>query len=200
MSYLQREKQVTTYDDHSAGPGWPDAKPSSWGWTFAYSLLLIILGVLALLHPIATGLATGVLFGTAVLVYGCAAILAGIYARTTAAHVADLLLGALALVVGLGALFGPFQGALSLAWVAGAWLLASGIIQALLAGRRSHRVPQLLLGIIDIALGGMLLMSGPAAALVFLAAAVGCSFLIRGAFFAILALKMRGIGDLFGLE
>lgn len=163
-----------------------------WGWLLAYAVLVILIGVLALANPIATWLATGVLFGLMLLFFGAAAIGAGLTSLSSRARWVEIGLGVLALVAGIVVLFNPFAGALSLVWAIGAWLLVAGIFQIVSAIRVARdRGWRLLLGIIDALLGGLLLFGGPAIGAAYLAIAVGLSFLVRGVFLVFLALAVR---------
>ena len=44
-------------------------RSARWGWIFAYGALVILIGILALANPLATWLATGVLFGLMLLLF-----------------------------------------------------------------------------------------------------------------------------------
>lgn len=165
---------------------------TGWGWILAYAVLVILIGILALANPIATGIATGVLFGLMLLLYGALAIAAGLSSLSKRARWVEILLGVLALIGGFIVLFNPFAGALSLVWAIGAWLLVAGIFEIVGAIRVAQdRGWRLFLGIIDALLGALLLFSGPATGIAFLAIAVGLSFLFRGLFLILLALGIR---------
>jgi uncharacterized membrane protein HdeD (DUF308 family) len=166
-----------------------------WGWVLAYAVLLVLVGIVALANPLATGFATGLLLGFLLVFYGVMAIAAGFTALAGHARWIELLLGLIAVLVGVFILFVPPLAAVSLVWMIGAWLLVAGIfelIHALQAAR--DRGWRLFLGLVDVVLGGLLLFSGPLRALAFLAAAVGLSFLIRGVFLALLAFRLRSRG------
>ncbi|MDF0543961.1 HdeD family acid-resistance protein [Sphingobium sp. H39-3-25] len=182
---------ATRGPDFERGPISPSLS-SSWGWILAYAVLVIVIGLLALCNPLATGLATGILFGFILLVYGVIAIAAGLSSLATRARWIEILLGVVALLAGMIVLFNPFAGALSLAWAIGAWLLLSGIFQISGAFRAAYdRGWRLFLGILDVVLGAWLLFSSPGTALAFLAVAVGLSFLFRGMFLVTLAVGLR---------
>ncbi|PBN42267.1 HdeD family acid-resistance protein [Sphingobium sp. D43FB] len=171
-------------------------KPATgWGWILAYGLIVIVIGLFALINPLATGLATGILLGVMLVVYGVAAMAAGLSSLASRARWIELLLGLLGVLVGVVTIFNPFAGALSLVLLIGAWLLVSGIFQIVSAVRVAHdRLWRLLLGAVDVVLGGLLLFSGPGTGLVFLAVVVGVSFLFRGVFLIVLALGLRKLG------
>ncbi len=170
----------------------PRRAPAGWGWVLAYGVLMILVGIFALLDPLAAGFAAGVIFGVALIAYGVFAIAAGVSAFSTGAKALEILLGVIAIAAGLFSLFDPFRGAASLAWAIGLWLLVSGISQLAYGVRGLHyKMWRLLLGIVDIALGAYLLFSGPLSGLVFVAAIVGFSFLVRGVFLSTLAFGLR---------
>lgn len=188
MTNVSSDRQTT----HSGVGGKPAA---GWGWILAYGLIVIVIGLFALINPLATGLATGILLGVALLVYGAATIAVGLSSLAGRARWIELPLGLLGILVGVATIFNPFAGALSLVLLIGAWLLVSGIFQIVSAIRVAHdRFWRLLLGAVDIVLGGLLLFSGPATGLVFLAVVVGISLSLRGVFLIALALGLRKLG------
>lgn len=167
---------------------------TGWGWILAYGVIVFLVGVLALLHPVATGAATGLLVGVILVVYGVFAISAGLSPLSRRARWIELLLGALGVLAGAGMILSPFAGALSLVMLIGAWLLVSGICEIVSRVRVAHdRAWRLALGVLDIVLGALLLFGGPATGLVFLAYAVGISLVFRGVFLVMLATALRGI-------
>jgi uncharacterized membrane protein HdeD (DUF308 family) len=151
------------------------------GLLVAYGALLILGGIFALIYPIATGLATGVLLGAILLVYGVLSIAAGLSRMLRRLGWVEVLVGGLAIIVGLITLFNPLSGAVSLTWVIGAWLAASGVFHLVAALRGGPgRGWRFLLGIVDSILGLILLFSSPLVAIVYIAALVGLSLLFRG--------------------
>lgn len=170
---------------HSASGG-------GWGWILAYGIAVLLIGVLALANPIATGFATGVLIAFVLIAYGVFAIATSFSSLKGRARWIELLLGLLALAAGLATLFLPVVGALWLVWSIGAWLLVSGVLEVVSAVRfRTDRGWRLFLGVVDVLIGLWLLMAGPVTGLAFLAVLVGLSFLLRGVFLILLALALR---------
>lgn len=172
------------------------ARPATgWGWVLAYGVIVLLIGLLALLNPIATGMATGILVGVLLIVYGVLALIAGFSSLSHRSRWIELLLGVLGILAGAVTIFHPFAGALSLVMLIGAWLLVSGIFEIVSGFTIAHdRIWRVILGILDVILGGILLFSSPATGLVFLALCVGISFLFRGVFLVMLAFGLRRIG------
>ncbi len=165
---------------------------TGWGWILAYGLLVILIGLIALLDPLATGFAVGILIGAMLLIYGVIAIASGLSTLAARRRWTEVLLGVFSVLIGLMVLFVPYSGALSVVWVIGFWLAVSGIFHIISAIRAAHdRGWRLLLGGVDLVLGGYLLFAGPLTSLLFLAVMVGISFLFRGVFLVVLALGVR---------
>ncbi len=168
------------------------APGSSWGWVLAYGILVMLIGILALYNPIATGFATGILFGALLIVYGVFALVSGISGVVQHHRWVEILLGVLAILAGIVVLVMPLSGAWSLVWALGFWLAVSGVFQIVTAIRIAfNRGWRLFLGIVDVVLGAILLLADPASSLLYLAAIVGISFLFRGSFLVVLSLAMR---------
>lgn len=180
---------MASHDDRNG-----DQVKTGWGWVLAYGILVILLGFLALLNPLATGLATGLFLGVVLLIYGVSAIASGISALSRRARWVEILLGVFSILAAVLVIFNPFAGALSLVFLIGAWLFVIGVFEIVGAFRSPHdRGWRLLLGIIDVILGGLLLFANPTTGLAFLAFAVGLSLVFRGIFLVILALGLRRI-------
>lgn len=164
----------------------------NWGWVMAYGVLLLVIGVFALLEPLATGLATGMFIAALLICGGTLALIAGFTTRGWHSRWLDIVTGVLALALGVLMLWHPFLGAFSLVWFIGLWLFGSGILE-LMAGLRAapHRAMLILLGVVDVVLGFSLFLAGPLTALIVLAILVGVSFLFRGALMCALALRLR---------
>lgn len=165
---------------------------TGWGWILAYGIIVLLVGFVAFFNPVATGLATGLILGLSLIIFGVFAIIAGVSYLSGRARFIELLLGVLGVVAGAIVIFNPFAGALSLVFLIGAWLLVIGIFEVISAFQVAHdRGWRLALGVMDIVLGGLLLFSSPVTGLAFLAFCVGFSFLVRGIFLVILALRLR---------
>lgn len=168
------------------------APGDTWGWVLGYGILLLVVALIVLVNPLVAGVATGLILGVVLVVYGVAAVIAGWTSLSTRARWVEILLGALALLAGIFAIADPVAGALSLVWGIGVWLLVSGGFQIAFALKARHdRGWRLLLGVLDVVLGLVLLLSGPATGLLFLAWVVAISLVVRAVFLIQLALALK---------
>jgi len=168
------------------------ASGKAWGWVLAYGILLLLSALVVIANPLVAGIATGLLIGVVLVIYGVAAIAAGWTSLSQRARWVEVLLGLLALVAGIFAILNPVAGALSLVWAIGAWLTVSGGFQIAFALKARHdRGWRLILGVLDVVLGLILLFSNPATGLAFLAVIIMISLVVRGVFLILLATSLR---------
>ncbi|WP_129793834.1 HdeD family acid-resistance protein [Sphingosinicella sp. CPCC 101087] len=164
---------------------------AAWGWTIAAGIVLVVGGIAAIFHPVATGLATGLLLGWILIAGGVFAVLAGMTDLRASGGWIYALLGLLAVLAGVIVLLNPFAGALSLVWALGAWLIVGGVLELVGGvGSRRGRGWLILFGIVDILIGVLLMIMDPFSALFFLAVAVGISLALRGVALVVLALRL----------
>lgn len=168
------------------------AQHDGWGWILGYGILLAVIGALALLQPVATDIATGLLLAFVLIGGGILGLVAGLNAKGWRSRWLDIAIGLLSLLLGFAVIWNPFLGAFSLVWAIGLWLVVCGGLE-ISAGMNPvlHRGWLIVLGVIDILLGFYLMLTGPADALVILAVIVGLSFLFRGCFLMIFAFRLR---------
>ena len=103
----------------------------------AEAVLLIVLGIAALLLPVAAGLAASLVFGVILLLSGALGLLASFASGGRHPRGWSLLSAVIALVVGLLLLIHPLAGALGLALLLSVYLLVDGL--ALIGLALSHR-------------------------------------------------------------
>jgi uncharacterized membrane protein HdeD (DUF308 family) len=172
------------------------ASGKAWGWVLAYGILLLLIALVVIANPLVAGVATGLLIGVVLVIYGVAAIAAGWTSLSQRARWVEVLLGLLALVAGIFAILNPVAGALSLVWAIGAWLTVSGGFQIAFALKARHdRGWRLFLGVLDVVLGLILLFSNPATGLAFLAVIIMISLVVRGVFLILLANTLRKLSQ-----
>lgn len=161
-----------------------------WIGLLLYALAVIMIGLLALLNPFLTGLSIGVMLGLALISYGIIAIVAA-FSRRQADWI-EALLGLCAIIAGVLTLASPLSGTATLVWMTGAWLVVAGIF-SLIAGfsAKVGRLWMIITGLLNLLIGGFLLLMDPVSALAYAAIMLGISFLSRGIFLASTAINLR---------
>lgn len=155
-------------------------------------LLFALVGVLAILHPAVTGLATAFVLSLSFLLAGMGSIFAAFASKVGSDRIVNALFGVMAIAAGILLGIFPLDGAVSFAWLIGAFFAASGMLE--IAGvitNSANRGSRALLGVADLAVGLLILVQLPQGALDMLAILVGASFLLRGAVLALLAFALR---------
>jgi uncharacterized membrane protein HdeD (DUF308 family) len=164
----------------------------NWGWVLASGILFIAIGLFAMAQPLVTGVAVGIVLGTALLSGGLIAVATGVANLRVGGAWLYIAIGLLGALLGARSLFSPVAGALALVGVMGAWLMVGGIMEAVSGFKIENRHTGLIvLGIVNILLGGILLGLDPASALAYLGIIIGVSFLLRGVGSIMLALSLR---------
>ena len=151
------------------------------GWDYLPGIAFILIGVLALMMAPLTSFATGIYVGAMLCVAGAFAFVGGLsHIRRGGAWLAALL-GLLSLVVGIAFLYSPAAGAVTLVWMIGAWLIVGGVLELATAFTTPFGKGWLVLvGLVDLALGAIVLSMAPMEAFAFLGYYVGISFIFRG--------------------
>ena len=134
-----------------------------WPWIMSYELLMVVIGALVMLRPIAAGIATGLFLGVILVTGGVLSLTAGVSNRGWHSRWIDVAVGVLSILLELLA-------AASLS-VGKGWLV--------------------FLGLLNIFLGLLLVFSGPVTDLVFLALVIGVSFVVRGCLLFTFAWRLR---------
>ncbi len=155
---------------------------TSWLWLFAYGVVLMIVGLLALANPLATGVASGLMLAVLLIVAGLASLLAFMRGAGWSNRWVDLIFGVLAIAAGIIATLSPLTGAMSLMMILGAWLFVSGLMElfAAITGA-TDRYWLGAIGLINVLAGGYLLFfADTQTALYTLTMLVGSLFILRG--------------------
>jgi len=105
------------------------------GWSIAWGVLLIVIGILALLMPAIAALATALTLGWLLVFAGIVEIVHAFQTRHRNGFGWKLLAGIVTLILGLLILFFPIAGIATLALWIGALLFAGGIVRLILAFR-----------------------------------------------------------------
>jgi uncharacterized membrane protein HdeD (DUF308 family) len=114
---------------------WLERAQRNAGWLVAVGALEIALGILALLSPLASGLAATVALGAALLIGGFARLIASFGARSFGAGAAAFAWSFILALTGVHLLVSPASGLLALTLVLGLFLFASGLIESYIALR-----------------------------------------------------------------
>ncbi len=161
-----------------------------WGWTLAYGIISVLVGVVAFLAPFPATLAATMVVGAFFLIGGIASLVAGFRNRHGRGYA--LLFGALSVIAGGYMLFSPIGGALSLTLMIIIWLGARGLMELYIGFRfKRLRGLMLLLGVINVALAIILYSTVPWSALTLPGFILGASFVSGGVVAIIDALSHR---------
>ena len=99
------------------------------GWSIGLSVVLIVLGLLALAAPLAAGVAVNVVIAWMLLVAGVGHLLFAWHIRHAGGLATEILVGVAYVVMGLYLLNHPLVGLIALTVVLGIYLTAKGIIE-----------------------------------------------------------------------
>jgi len=169
------------------------------GWDYLPGIAFVVIGVLALMEAPIASVATGIYLGAMLCVAGGFGVIGGFAHIKQRGAWLSALLGVLSLLVGIAVLYNPIAGAISLTWLIGAWLLVGGIIE--IATGLTVRIGRgwlILVGLINIVLGGWVFTMTPASAFVFLGLLVGLSFLFRGLWSLVFVGRIHRAGHVLG--
>jgi uncharacterized membrane protein HdeD (DUF308 family) len=169
---------------------------SDWsGWDYLPGIAFIVVGALALMMAPLASLATGIYVGAMLCVAGGFAFIGGLsHIKQGGAWLAAVL-GLLSIIVGAAFLYDPAAGSVTLVWLIGAWLLIGGIFEFATAFTTPVGKGWLVLvGVVDVALGAILLIMEPAQAFAFLGYYVGISFIFRGLWSVVFVGEAHRIG------
>lgn len=176
-------------NEHVAGPG---AAPLRRAAITAYGLLLVALGGLACVFPLAGGLLAGYTLAWAMVAGGIAAIVAGIGHIREHGYWADLVIGVLTTVFGLMVFAFPLIGAVTLLWSLSLWFAIAGVIEIGAAGRfKAGRWLQIGNGILDLGISILLLVEFGRLNWGIVSALVGVSLIVNGVTVLFRTLKPR---------
>jgi len=110
------------------------------GWSIALSVLLIVVGLLAIAAPLVAGVAVTSIVGWLIVFGGVTHMVIAWHVRGAGEYVWELLLGVLYMAVGWFVVWHPLEGLLGLTLILGAYFLTKGIFELVL-GFRLRPVP-----------------------------------------------------------
>ena len=166
----------------------------NWGWFLALGILLIVLGIVAIGAPLASGVAVDLLVGWLLVISGVAHCIQAFKAAGWRGKVLQVLCGLLYLGVGFVIIVKPMAGLLALTLTVLVYFVVSGIFKIILAVR-AHDMPQrgwvTVSGILSLVLAIMIGAQFPMSALWVIGLLFGIEMIFSGWAFVMIALAAR---------
>lgn len=166
-----------------------------WGWFMALGIALIVLGVIAIGTPFASGIAVELLVGWLLVISGVAHGVHAFKATGWRGGILQTLCGLLYLGVGLIMIVNPVAGLLALTATILVYFVLSGIFKILLA-IRVEKLPQrgwiTVSGILSLVLAIYIGAQFPTSALWIIGVLFGIEMIFSGWAFVMMALAARG--------
>jgi uncharacterized membrane protein HdeD (DUF308 family) len=153
------------------------------GWSIAWGILLIVIGILALLMPAIAALATALTLAWLLVFAGIVEVVHAFQMRRTRGYGWRLAAGIVTLILGLCVLFFPIAGIATLALWIGAFLFAGGIVRLILAFRLKAAKGWewvLLDAVVSIVIGILIAWGWPASSIPFIGLLTGFWLLFSG--------------------
>jgi uncharacterized membrane protein HdeD (DUF308 family) len=172
------------------------------GSVVALSVIMMIVGGVALYMNLAATVASVVFLGVLFVVGGITQVVLAFSARGFSGVAIHLVIGVLSVISGVVLWRAPLVGAAVVTLVVATWLLVSGLGQALHAAveRYPHWGMSLFSGVIGALLGALLLATFPVSSLWYIGLSVGIMFVIQGATYLALSIAVhREVGRLHAM-
>lgn len=154
------------------------------GWSIGLSVLMIVVGVLAIASPLGAGIAVNLLVAWLLVLSGCAHLVFAWQTRSTGGILWESLLGILYIFIGVYLLMHPLAGLASLTLALAIYLFLEAILEFVL-GFALRQLPGsrwlLLDGIITLILAVMIWRTWPSSSAWVIGTLVGISMLFSGA-------------------
>jgi uncharacterized membrane protein HdeD (DUF308 family) len=166
------------------------------GWSIAWAILLIVVGVAAIASPAVTSTATVLMIGWIVIFGGVAHLLSAFGAEGFGSGLWKAIVGLAYAALGIAILNHPLWSVATLTLAIGTVFVVEGILvlTAYLFGPEALKSGWALLsGFITLALGAMIWMQWPSSSLYFVGTLVGVNLLFTGAMQLMTSLTARGI-------
>lgn len=172
-------------DEVNIGPGTMEVEDveSLWGWFTAFGAILIILGLVAIIYPIAASVTMTKLLGVLLVIGGVSQGIHGILARRWKGFFLNLLGAALFIIIGALFLSNPDVTLATFTLMLGIYLVIAGVIKAvgglLLRGERGWGW-MLFAGIVDFILGALIWANWPSTSSWVIGLLVGINLFLTG--------------------
>jgi uncharacterized membrane protein HdeD (DUF308 family) len=175
-----------------------EALGAHWRLFMFQGVVIIVLGVLAVLAPVAATIAIGIYIGWLLVISGLVGLVALFSAKNLPAFLWTLITAALSLAVGALLVWRPIEGALSLTILLTAFFIAEGIFQiAASVGYRDVMAGSwgwmLVSGISDLVLAAIIILGWPMTAAWALGLLVGINLITSGWAIVMAAIAGRNV-------
>jgi uncharacterized membrane protein HdeD (DUF308 family) len=172
----------------------------SWGWLLTFGILTTALGIVITFRPGGTVRVLAIIFGIWLLALGVFWIVLAIAERndTGGVRFGMIVVGLLAVLIGLLVLHHPFETVAVLGFIIGLFWVVGGL--ALLVAGLSHeaegrRTPPLVIGSVYF-LTGLVCLIYPGLSLTILAVILGIGLIVSGVVEVVWAFRIRQLGKL----
>ena len=169
----------------------------NWMILMVLGVLGVVAGLMALFNPFGASLAATVIAGWSFLILGALQIYEGLRSEGWGGKAWSILMGVVAVFLGVNILGEPLQGMLALTIVVGAMFLASGLFKFIVGWqiqRSELKWAVVISGAVSAVLGFMVLSNIPGSAVVTLGVLLGIELLSSGVSMIALAM-VRKSGD-----
>lgn len=166
------------------------------GWSIGLSIVMIVVGLLALAAPLAAGVAVTGVVAWGLLILGILHLWFAWHTRGVGALVWEVLIGAAYLFAGVFILTHPLAGLVTLTLLLGSYLLIKGVVE-IIGGFSTRGVPGsgwlLIDGVISLILSAMIWFHLPSTAVWVIGTLIGFSILFSGLSRLFLSLAARRV-------
>jgi len=168
-------------------------------WLMIYGIACIVLGAVAIVMPNLATTAVEMTIGWLLVIGGVMGLIAAFSAGAAAPGFWwNLLVAILYLLAGIALLWHPVAGTVTLTLILTAYLIAGGVIKAMMAFNMRRLLPKawlwmLLSGLVDLVLAGLILSGWPGSAGWVIGLLVGINLLMTGIALVVASIYSRNI-------
>lgn len=170
---------------------------SNWFVLLITGILFIVAGIVALVNPFAATVTANMIVGWSCIILGIMQIFEGVRADDWGGRLWSLLLGVVALLLGIALIRNPLEGIVALTIVVGVLFLVSGIAKMVVGFRvhdKSLKWAVVLSGLLSVILAFMVLSNMPGSAVVTLGVLLAVELLSNGISATALAMARKSGG------
>ncbi len=172
----------------------PEVKKAT-GWMIAFSILMIVTGILAIAMPGISSVTFTLILGWLLLFNGIVRLVNSFRSKPIRGFWLSLIVGIIYTVSGIIVIFNPIEAVLTLTWLFGFMLIFEGIVTIVSAfvNKTGRSLAWLLVldGVITLILGILVLSGWPASAIWLIGLYIGISILMSGISLLVISLAAR---------